>query len=287
MKKLLISLIFVLLFFVGSCGGDDTGDTGNTGNPDTGAMVSVPAGSFQMGCNEAVDDQCDSDESPYHEMTLSAYKIDKYEVTAGEYQKCVDAGDCNNSNESEPHYYTTTDDPSCNLGATGKGDHPMQCVSWYGAKAYCEWKGLRLPTEAEWEKAARGTEGAKYPWGNEPEVSCEYAIMAPYIAETDEYDNGCGTDSTWVVGSKEKGKSPYGAYDMIGNVWEWTNDWYGETYYETTPSENPAGPESGGNRVLRGGSWSNSSDYNLLRASSRASTTPDSWNTYYGFRCAK
>ncbi|HPS31402.1 MAG TPA: SUMF1/EgtB/PvdO family nonheme iron enzyme, partial [bacterium] len=105
MKKLLISLIFVLLFFVGSCGGDDTGDTGNTGNPDTGAMVSVPAGSFQMGCNEAVDDQCDSDESPYHEMTLSAYKIDKYEVTAGEYQKCVDAGDCNNSNESEPHYY--------------------------------------------------------------------------------------------------------------------------------------------------------------------------------------
>ncbi len=261
----------------------NTGDSGNTGNPDTGAMVSVPAGSFQMGCNEAVDDQCDSDESPYHAVTLSAYKIDKYEVTSGEYQKCVDAGDCNNDNGDEPHYLEYSEALYCNFGATGKGDHPMNCVSWYGAKAYCAWAGKRLPTEAEWEKAARGTEGAKYPWGNEPEVSCEYAIMCDSETET----SGCGTDSTWVVGSKEKGKSPYGTYDMIGNVWEWTNDWYGSYYYETAPSENPAGPESGVSRVLRGGSWSDIGDYGDLRASNRLKYDPDNRDGSFGFRCAK
>jgi len=221
---------------------------------------------------------------PYHAVTLSAYKIDKYEVTAGEYQKCVIAGACKNNNENEPHYGAYTETSSfCNLGAKGKENHPMQCVSWYGAAAYCAWAGKRLPTEAEWEKAARGTEGAKYPWGNEPEVSCEYAIM--YGSETGKY--GCGTDSTWAVCSKEKGKSPYGAYDMIGNVREWVNDWYGETYYETTPSENPVGSESSLWHVLRGGSW----NYNYfsfdLRTSGRDFDGPGSGSGDRGFRCAK
>ncbi|HPV21506.1 MAG TPA: SUMF1/EgtB/PvdO family nonheme iron enzyme, partial [bacterium] len=213
-----------------------------------------------------------------------------YEVTAGEYQKCVDAGDCNNDNDNEPHYreYSEEDYSSCNLGATGKGNHPMNCVSWYGAIAYCEWAGKRLPTEAEWEKAARGTDGRKYPWGNSPAVSCDHAVMDDYSSAG---GDGCGTDSTWVVGSKEKGKSPYGAYDMIGNVWEWVNDWYGSDYYETTPSENPAGPESGDSRVLRGGSWNIDSvyyvDYGDLRASGRGYGNPAVRLNDGGFRCAK
>ncbi|MGI6394683.1 MAG: formylglycine-generating enzyme family protein [bacterium] len=299
MKKVLVTLsAALLLLLVLGCGssksnGDDgdtansgdtadtgnTGDTansGNTGNPDTGAMVSVPAGKFWMGCNEEVDDECYSDEHPYHEVTLSAYKIDKYQVTAGEYQKCVDAGNCNNDNSSEPHYRDYGS--SCNLGAEDKSNHPMNCVSWYGAKAYCEWAGKRLPTEAEWEKAARGTEGAKYPWGNE-KASCKHAVM-------DDGGDGCGLDSTWAVGSKPKGVSPYGCYDMIGNVWEWVNDWYDSDYYETSPSENPKGPESGSSRVLRGGSWFNYGG-DILRASDRYYGNPGSWTSYDGFRCAK
>ncbi|HPS31548.1 MAG TPA: SUMF1/EgtB/PvdO family nonheme iron enzyme [bacterium] len=264
----------------------DAGDTGNTGPDEIGEMVSVPAGSFMMGCNEAVDDECWSNELPYHEVTLSAYKIDKYEVTAGEYQECVAAGDC-----SEAHY----DDSTCyiydgNSWVQGiapdsfrEKNKPVVCVEWSQAAAYCKWAGKRLPTEAEWEKAARGTEGAKYPWGNEPKVSCDYAVMSDSNAGGD----GCGTGGTMTVGSIEKGKSPYGAYDMIGNVWEWTNDWYGETYYKTAPSENPAGPEYGDYRVSRGGSWLYSFDTILLRTSIRYYHIPDYWLINYGFRCAK
>ncbi|HSW59919.1 MAG TPA: formylglycine-generating enzyme family protein [bacterium] len=348
MKKLLISLVFISVFLMISCGDSNTGDTGNTGNTgdtgnsgntgntgntgdtgndsdsvdtgdtgntgadmdlddtgntaddsdtdteDTGdtaddsdsgnsgntgtpeGMVSVPAGSFQMGCNKAVDDQCGSNESPYHEVTLSAYKIDKYEVTTGDYQKCVDAGDCNNDNGDEPHYSI------CNLETIDRNDHPMNCVSWYGAKAYCEWAGKRLPTEAEWEKAARGTDGRTYPWGNTPEASCDHAV----INDENAGGQGCGEGGTMPVGSKPLGISPYGAYDMIGNVWEWTNDWYEHDYYETTPSENPAGPESGVSRVLRGGSWS----YDFVvyfRASLRVDLNPDRRFYSFGFRCAK
>jgi formylglycine-generating enzyme required for sulfatase activity len=237
-----------------------------------------------MGCNEEVDNECLNDEKPYREVYLDAYKIDKYEVTVEEYQKCIDAGNCNNNNNDEPHYsFYSEDNKYCNLGVEGRSNHPVNCVGWFGASAYCEWVEKKLPTEAQWEKAARGTDGRKYPWGSEPEVSCEYAVT--YDSETE--IDGCGTDSTWAVGSKEKGISPYGAHDMIGNVWEWVNDRYASDYYQTSPSENPAGPESGDFRVVRGGSWVNSY-FSLSRASSRVGMSASSGAGYNsGFRCAK
>jgi formylglycine-generating enzyme required for sulfatase activity len=240
-------------------------------------MATVEAGPFNMGCNGAVDNDCNNNESPYHTVTLSFYQIDIYEVTVSKYQSCIDDGACNNDNGSEPHYYTTTNYSFCNLGASGKDNHPMNCVSWYGAKAYCEWVGKRLLTEAEWEKASRGTDGRIYPWGNE-EATCDYAVM---------YDsgNGCGTNDTMEVGSKPNGVSPYGLYDMSGSVWEWVSDWYGADYYATFSTSNPTGPESGMTRVLRGGSWV-SYPYNL-RSSSRRNYSPTLRDYDVGFRCAK
>ncbi|HQO91735.1 MAG TPA: SUMF1/EgtB/PvdO family nonheme iron enzyme, partial [bacterium] len=246
----------------------------------SGDMVSVPAGAFQMGCNTEVETQCPSPENPYHTVTLSAYKIDKYEVTAGDYQKCVSDGACNNGNVNEPHYQVYSQTYSmCTLEATGKENHPMNCVSWFGAKAYCEWMGKQLPTEAQWEKAARGTDGRNYPWGNDPSPNCDYAVI-----EDTGLGNGCGTNDTWAVGSKPLGVSPYGVFDMIGSVNEWTNDWYGKYYYESSPSENPAGPESGETRSIRGGSWS---DYTDMRTSYRSERYPTAKSNYDGFRCVK
>lgn len=260
------------------------------GPDDIGAMVNVPAGEFMMGCNDAVDSDCDSDENPYHAVTLGAYKIGKYEVTVGEYQKCVTDGACNNDNINELHYIGNAQELQCNLGADGKEKHPMQCVTWYGAKAYCEWKGKRLPTEAEWEKAARGTDGQKYPWGNEPTVSCDYAV----VSDDNVGGDGCGNNGTMPVGSKESGKSPYGAYDMAGNVYEWASDWYGADYYSSSPTNDPAGPDTGDLRVLRGASWGEVSSVTRFRTSSRFWHSPSytfhSGNyggRTYGFRCVE
>ncbi|HSA33732.1 MAG TPA: SUMF1/EgtB/PvdO family nonheme iron enzyme, partial [bacterium] len=236
-----------------------------------------PAGPFMMGCNEEVDALCGGNEKPYHEVTLSAYKIGKYEVTTKEYRKCISAGFCSN-NGAYVHYYTTS--PYCNLSKSSKEDHPVQCVTWYGAKAYCAWKGGRLPTEAEWEKAARGTDGRKYPWGNEPEASCEYAVI-------NDGGWGCGGGGTMPVGSKPLGVSPYGVHDMIGNVRELVNDYYDEGYYAVSPEVDPQGPESGTLRVGRGGCWWDIDQY-LLRTSFRGGEGPDPFYLdIWGFRCAE
>ncbi|GAB4504909.1 MAG: hypothetical protein Fur0043_19040 [Anaerolineales bacterium] len=222
-------------------------------------MRLVPAGEFTMGSNSGYD------EKPVHTVYLDAFYMDKYEVTNALYKACVDAGVCDPPKESNSHtrdsYY----------GNPEFDDYPVIYVDWNMAKAYCQWRGARLPTEAEWEKAARGTDGRTYPWGEG--IDCDKA----------NYD-GCKGDTT-KVGSYENGKSPYGLYDLAGNVWEWVADWYSDTYYQSSPSSNPLGPSSGQYRVLRGGSWG--SDGDGVRSANRSDGASDLIYFLVGFRCAR
>ena len=227
-------------------------------------MVPVPAGTFGMGCNAAVDNECERSENPYHQVTVPAFRIDKYAVRAGQYKACADGGGCT----------ATSTLGKCNYNDSGKRSDPINCVDWNQAKAYCAWLGKRLPTEAEWEKAARGTDGRKYPWGNIG-LDCDHAVDSV---------SPCSSLGTAAVGSKPLGGSPYGAMDMVGNVWEWVQDWYHDNYNGAPANgsawENPIGTD----RVLRGGAWASNNAY-LLRASYRGGDTPSISSTTYGFRC--
>lgn len=263
------------------------GDTTSEGSSAPGAaqagdMVYVSSGYFQMGCNSAVDNQCEDDEKPYHKVSLDSFYIDKHEVTVEQYGACVQGGKCK----------TPTSDGYCNFGDPRRNGNPMNCVDWSQAKAYCEWSGKRLPTEAEWEKAARGTDGRKYPWGNMPIGSAKFGNFADESGKrmftnwknfVEDYDDGFAL--TAPVGSFPAGASPYGALDMAGNVWEWVYDWYDANYYSASPEKNPPGPAAGQMRGLRGGSWSSSPKEN--RVSFRNKAAPLSRVDNVGFRCAK
>ena len=227
-----------------------------------GEMVLVPAGDFMMGCNRRLDGHCDPDESPYHQVWLEAFYLDRFEVTNASYEECAKAKACRAARK-----YTGFD------GAA----QPVVGVSWDDAGSYCRWAGKRLPTEAEWEKGARGAEGRVYPWGNSA-CGCSCAI------QEDRQVYGCGKDATWPVGSAPKGQSPYGALDMAGNVWEWTADWYDAKYYSQSPPKNPPGPQTGAEKVRRGGSYANIRNY--FRASDRSSAKPDTLSNSTGMRCA-
>jgi formylglycine-generating enzyme required for sulfatase activity len=237
--------------------------TGKDGAP----MVLVPAGEFTMGSNDGSDD-----EKPAHQVSLDAYYLDKYEVTVGQYAKFLEARGMN-----EPPMWTTMDQPP-------NQKRPVVNVDWSDANNYCEWAGKRLPTEAEWEKAARGTDGRIYPWGNDPPDP----LRANYGKE--KWNNHTALAP---VGQLKDGKSPYGIYDLAGNVWEWVSDWYDPDYYTTSPPQNPKGPENGKYRVLRGGSWdlaqehlrSTRRDFNLPLSPSYESPSYRNFNS--GFRCAK
>ena len=221
-------------------------------------MVYIPAGEFLMGES---DNEFDTQAQPQHKVYLDGYWMDKTEVTQKMYTKCVTEGKCiSRSVEMEGD------------------DHPAVNVYWTDARKYCEWAGRRLPTEAEWEKGARGIDGRIYPWGNEG-ATCEYAVI------DDGSGPGCGQGySTWPVGSKPKGASPYGLLDMAGNVWEWVADWYGGTYYADSPYENPIGPSSGYEHILRGGPMylksGNQSTFVRVRRGI------DEGNFDIGFRCS-
>ena len=233
------------------------------------AMVLVPAGDFVMGSGDR-DPNREPDEQPSHKVYLDSYYIDKFEVTNRLYQDCVEAGKCrppiDSSSFSRASYY----------GNPQYYNYPVIYVDWNMAKTYCEWRGIHLPTEAQWEKAARGTDGRIYPWGEN--IDCTHAN---YVGG----QNGLCVGDTTVVGSYESGISPYGVYDMAGNVWEWVADWYSSTYYSSSRSINPLGPETGQNRVFRGGPWSDFES--AARSAGRAYGAPVFSHDAIGFRCAR
>jgi len=219
-------------------------------------MLLIPGGEFLMGT-----DHGPSDARPVHRVTLSPYWIDRYETTNSDYRRCVEDGVC-----TPPKDHRWFDDPP-------HREHPVTNVTWKQAYTYCQWRGGRLPTEAEWEKAARGPEGWRYPWGNSEEpIKTRRDRAAP------------GPNGTAPVGTASDTVSPYGVFDLVGNVWEWVKDWYGEDYYAAMPSQDPQGPLRGTFRVLRGGDWSQSPLE--LRGSFRAWDDMTYWGPSLGFRCA-
>ncbi len=220
-------------------------------------LLYVHAGEFTMG-----SDNGERGEKPVHTVYLDAFWIDQTEVTNEMYAKCMEVGQCDPPNTSSIDY----------ISISSYAKHPVVYMDWKTANAYCSWVGRRLPTEAEWEKAARGTDERTYPWGEG--IDCYKA----------NYQNNCVGDTS-PVGRYEGGKSPYGAHDMAGNAWELVNDWYGETYYQSSPSSNPSGPDSGKYRVRRGGSW-NSFDY-VARSAFHYANNPMLTDYSIGFRCAR
>ncbi len=221
-------------------------------------MVLVPVGEFTMG-----SDKGDDDEQPIHRVFLDSYYIDKFEVTNGRFAKFVEAI------QSEPPW--GFDDKETPLLHP---DQPVRWVNWMDATGYCLWAGKRLPTEAEWEKAARGTDGRVYPWGNDPPTPA-HAVFG--LKE--------GADTVSAIGNRDKGKSPYGVHDLAGNLYEWTSDWYDEQFYSKNPAINPRGPAEGTAKVQRGGSYVNT-PYRL-RSSFRTKGDPTEHDPNVGFRCAQ
>lgn len=241
-------------------------------------MALVPEGEFLMGadaeealaeCMKSMDDcqlEWFTDAEPPHQVYLDAFYMDIYEVTNAHYAVCVEAGEC------FPPRRPASITRSSYYGDPQYDNYPVVLVSWDLARAYCKWRGGDLPTEAQWEKAARGTEGGTYPWGEG--IDPDRANYNENVGDTTE------------VGSYENGKSPYGMYDMAGNVWEWVIDRYDPDYYARSPSSNPPGSTAGELRVLRGSSFNFLGDF-VLRVSIRRGLAPDSFNYAIGFRCAK
>ena len=230
-------------------------------------LVYIPAGEFIMGY--------DGGEALQHSVYLDAYRIDKTEVTNAQYAMCVDAGACtrpaNNYSLSRDSYYDNSE----------YADYPVIFVSWSQAVDYCAWTGRRLPTEAEWEKAARGPDGFIYPWGNDFDGTltnyCDANCDNSW--KDDRFDDGF--KDTSPVGSYPGGMSGYGIMDMAGNVHEWVADWFAP--YSSDYQTNPTGPDSGENKIMRGGSWGDDLDH--IRSDVRSPINPDNWLNFIGFRC--
>lgn len=235
-------------------------------------MVAVPAGKFIFGSDKVDADQQAKelgtrkpwylDEHPQRQIRLPLFYIDRFEVTNTEYKTFIDA-----TQSRPPVYFMGRGIP------TGREAYPVTDINWYEARRYCQWRGKRLPTEAEWEKAARGPDGREFPWGNTYDKK-----------KLNAGDTGIGDIAP--VGSFPEGKSPYGAMDMAGNVWEWTSDWY-QPYPGSTHKAELFGEK---NKVFRGGGWGGVGHYSLplfYRAAYRSSIPPEEGYADLGFRCAK
>jgi formylglycine-generating enzyme required for sulfatase activity len=228
--------------------------TGKDGAP----MVLVPAGEFTMG-----SEQGDDDEQPVHHVVLDSFYLDTFEVTNGRFAKFVAAI------QSEPPWgFADQETP------VAQAERPVRWVNWLEATGYCLWVGKRLPTEAEWEKAARGTDGRTYPWGNEPPTAA-HAVFG--LKEGDE--------TVSPIGNRDAGRSPYGVHDLAGNLYEWVTDWYDDAFYTQNSPSNPRGPGEGTAKVQRGGSYINS-PYRL-RSAFRTKGDPTEHDPHVGFRCAQ
>jgi formylglycine-generating enzyme required for sulfatase activity len=241
-------------------------------------QVYVAAGEFKMGSSRAEDPQTFEEEIPQHIVYLDAYWIDQTEVTNAQYAMCVaDNGACtqpaDNISLTRSSYYDNS------LYA----NYPVTYVNWSQADAYCAWAGRHLPTEAEWEKAARGTEGLIYPWGNSFDgTRANYCDINCFNDWKDpNFDDGYSDTSP--VGDYPEGASPYGVLDMAGNIYEWVADWYGP--YSRTEQINPKGPAFGQEHIIRGGAWGD--DQAHIRTAVRSHIVyPDFWVNFVGFRCA-
>ena len=226
---------------------------------DLGTMIKIPGGTYQMG------DSADALSSPPHMVTLASYSMDKYEVTVSQFRECVDKKGC-----APPLLLSSA---NCNYSVPGRDNHPVNCVEWSDAKRYCGWLGKRMPTEAEWEFAARGPSGRTYPWGN-TDPTCTTAAFSPR-------DKQKCASSTQVVGTHPLGVSYFGVFDMAGNAEEWVFDFYSD--YQAGPQSNPSGPATGEEHVIRGGNWT---------YEQAGMHTYGRWHSkwavdWIGFRCAK
>jgi formylglycine-generating enzyme required for sulfatase activity len=228
--------------------------------------VTISGGTFQMGSTSG-----QSNETPVHQVTVPAFQMTETEVTVAQYEVCVNEGGACSAPGTDIY---------CNWNDTGYEDHPVNCVDWQQAVDFCTWAGGRLPSEAEWEYAARSTgpsSSYEYPWGNAT-ATCSYAVM-----EGGGY--GCGTGRTWAVCSKPAGNTVQGLCDMAGNVYEWVQDWY-HGDYTGAPTDGSAWLiPTGSERVMRGGSLYNVALH--VRAANRYHDDPSYQNYYLGFRCAR
>ena len=243
-------------------------------------MVKVPGSSFLRG---SVDGVGDDNERPQASVRLETFWIDRTPVTVEQFQRCVEARRCKETTfqPGREHAKQLTRPEDCNYGVKGREEQPMNCVTFFGARAYCRWAEKKVPTEAQWEKAARGTDGRRYPWGNSP-PTCERACLGS--ARGKKCPNEEGT-YTCKAGSREAGVSPYGALDMAGNVWEWTDDGWSATFYQDDPETNsPSNTSRTPDHPVRGGSASSNPD--ALRNARRIPLVGEATPAWIGFRCA-
>lgn len=252
MKTVCVQISLLILLFSLGCALHATAPTARQDNQtarDSAEMILIQGGKYLVGSSDG-----DYDEQPVHEVLIDPFYIDVHEVTNQQFQMFLEA-----TGHPKPAFWHPEID---------KPDDPVVGVSWYDAVAYAVWVGKRLPTEVEWELAARGgSAGTKYPWGDDPD--CRYANFKSF----------------GIAPVKSLKPNNYGLYDLIGNVWEWCSDWYDRTYYSSSKKRNPQGPVIGTHKVLRGGAWYCREDQ--VRVTNRFYAMPDVSSFNFGFRCAK